>query len=147
MPKPLATVPTTSAVARLLDAAAVSGAVDPRPAPERDPNPEKGEVPRARRRAHPVKREVVLTEHTAEVLDVLVERLRAATRTRLSASHMLRAMITAVEPALSAVEVEVASSGPWRLPANGEQHDADRAEFERRMADAILAALHKRHWP
>lgn len=147
MPKPLATPPTSSAVARLLDASAVSGAVEPRHAPDRDPKPGKDEVTQPRRRAHPVKREVVLTEHTAEVLDVLVERLRAATRTRLSASHMLRAMITAVEPALSAVEVEVASSGPWRLPANGEQHDANRAEFERRMADAILAALHKRRWP
>lgn len=143
MPKPLATPPPTSSIARLLDASAVSRAVEPVPAGDRDAT----DSPKARRRAHPVKREVVLTEHTAEVLDVLVDRLRVATRTRLSASHLLRALIIAIEPSLGGVEVQVASSGPWRLPANGEQHDANRAEFEQRMADAILAALAKRRFP
>lgn len=139
MPKPLST-PPTSTVARLLDASAVTGAVD-RPAASSQSSPH---GPKARRRARPVKREVVLTDHTAEVLDVLVERLRAASHTRLSASHVVRALISALEPSVNALEVEVAASGPWRLPANGEPHDVDRAAFEQRMADAMLLAIHKR---
>lgn len=143
MPKPLMTN-ETSPVTRLLDASAVSRAVGPVPPPEQEPA---AGAPKPRRPAHPVKREVVLTEHTAEVLDVLVDRLRAATRTRLSASHLVRALVLAIEPSLAGIEVQVASTGPWRLPANGARHDADRAEFERRMADAVLAALLKRRLP
>ncbi|MCK6478322.1 MAG: hypothetical protein L6Q35_15995, partial [Phycisphaerales bacterium] len=139
MPKPLPPAAgSSSPVSRLLDASAVSRAVGPVPAT--DPAQPSAAPSKARRPAHPVKREVVLTEHTAEVLDVLVDRLRAATRTRLSASHLVRALVMAVEPSLAGIEVQVASTGPWRLPANGARHDADRAEFERRMAESFIAA-------
>jgi hypothetical protein len=147
MPKPLTSEETSSSsVARLLDASAVTRAVGPLSGSE-VPHAASPTTVKARRRAHPVKREVVLTEHTAEVLDVLVDRLRVATRTRLSASHLVRALVSAIEPSLAGIEVQVASTGPWRLPANGARHDVDRAEFERRMSEAILAALLKRRLP
>jgi hypothetical protein len=98
-------------------------------------------VPPSRQRRRSVKRELVLSDEAVQVLDDLIDRLRRATGTRLSCSHAVRAVLLTLAPCLAAIESRVTIAEPWRLPANGSRHDADRANFERRVAAAITSAL------
>lgn len=142
MAKPLTTPPPSSSIARLIDASAVTRALDPAATP-RPALPSSGgaEGPPSRQRRRSVKREIVLSNDAAQVLDDLLDRLRRATGTRLSCSHAVRAVLLTFAPCLAAIESRVTTAEPWRLPANGSRHDGDRAAFERRMAAAITAAL------
>lgn len=146
MARPLRETPPTSAVARLLDVGAAARAVSSTAAlaPE-SPNALSPAVTPIAAETRPlgpntlIKREFVLTPATDRAMTTLIDSLRLATGARVSASHVLRALLLAVEHAQGCIESESRHVGRLRLPSNARGRDAERAEFERRIA-AVLAA-------
>jgi len=148
MPRPLRENPPSSAVARLLDAEAASRAlsVAALPRPESQIARSSGADHR-----HPeivvqdanmlVKREFVLTSATDESLCQLVDLLRRTTGARMSASHVLRALILGLSHARPSLESEIRRLGSLRLPSNAPDKLSDRAQFERRIAAALVAGM------
>lgn len=148
MARPLRELPPTSAVARLLDVGAAtrataSAAVS---APE-STNVQSPPVTRVQSDSCRVegnaliKREFVLTPVTERVLTTLIDSIREATGARVSASHVLRALLLAVEHAQGTIDSEARRVGPLRLPSNARGRNAERAEFERRIAAALAAGM------
>lgn len=146
MPRALSRPPPTSSVARLLDADSVSRALKPVPPPDVAAAP-CGAPEQAESSATSIKREFVLTDDTAAILDVMVERLRNGTKTRLSASHAVRSLLWTVRPCLTLLDAVVAGSRPWKLPPNGGLHHVERVVYEQRIADAIATALRRNATP
>ena len=146
MPRALSRPPPTSSVARLLDADSVSRALQPVPTTEAAAGPH-GAPERAESSVTSIKREFVLTDDTAAILDAMVERLRIGTKTRLSASHAVRSLLLAVRPCLALFDAVVAGSRPWKLPPNGGSHYAERIAYEQRIADAIAEVLRRNSTP
>lgn len=146
MARPLRETPPTSAVARLLDVGAAARAVSSAAAlaPE-SPNalPHTVAPVAADICQHGVntliKREFVLTPATDRAMTTLIGSLRLATGARVSASHVLRSLLLAVEHAQGSIDSESRHVGPLRLPSNARGREAERIEFERRIA-AVLAA-------
>lgn len=151
MPKPLRHQPPSSSVAHLLDFSAAARAVSapveeetrgaregehPLSAPQRVPRREavSGEQPN-------VKRELVLTASTDEAFSRLVELYRRTTGTRLTASHVARAVFKSVAHSMDQLEREARRLGRLKLPSNARGNEAERERFEARIADAFLAGV------
>lgn len=148
MPRPLREAPPSSAVARLLDVEAATRAVSqaavlgpestnvatPPTFPHRSQSPEPTALAL-------VKREFVLTPATEQSLLALIDLLRRTTGARLSASHVLRALLIGVEHARPTIETESCRIGPLKLPSNAQGREAERARFERRIAAALVAGM------
>ncbi len=99
MAKALKNEPPTSSVGRLLDREAVARGLHPpsessRPPSNTDDRPFQPEV--RKRLPAVLKREVILTSEAEETLSQLVQTYRQATRTRLSNSHVIRALLRGV---------------------------------------------------
>ena len=148
MPKTLTEPPPTSSVARLLDKGAVARALSPGPSPPRAPSAFSeaagvslisgdGEAPRP----SPVKREFVLSREADATLATLVSIYRQATGSRLSASHIVRALLRSAEHGLESVEREAQRLGFLKLPSNGKGHEAQRKVFEAKLAGSFIAAM------
>lgn len=164
MAKQLQAQSTSSPIARLLDMQTAANAVAAAPVVHR-PQPENGPAGRPPPsavsnqdnpateprwtpgpRSHPaelrfIKRELVLTTETDETFTRLIDAFRRATGTRLSASHMARAMLRAVAFAMPSVEHEAARLGTMKLPSNARGRGIERERFEARLADALLSGL------
>lgn len=84
------------------------------------------------------KREVTFCEQTDPLLHELTERLRRSTRTRLTVSHVARALLRAFAPALPFVDECARGRGAWRLPSNARARQSEREQFEAELA-AVLA--------
>jgi len=153
MAKSLATPPPSSSVVRLLDLSAAARAVAINTAPSEpmakrvDVSPELTEaeapiqpVPPVPEKAH-VKREVVLTAETDAVFSRLVELYRRSTGTKLTASHVARAMLKGADHCMHHLEREARRIGPTRLPSNARGRELERARFEARLADAFIAGI------
>lgn len=157
MPKPLREPPPSSSVARLLDLDAAARAVAI-PATTVAPDDEcvaaaqvvlhparetTAERPTpARRPEHPhVKRELVLTPTADDTFTRLVEAYRRGTGTRLTASHVARAMLKGVAHCMDYLEKEARRIGPLKLPSNARGRELDRERFEARIADAFIAGI------
>lgn len=147
MPKTLTDPPPTSSVARLLDRGAVARALSPGPSPLRMPSASfeaagvsvvSGHGEAARQ--CPIKREFVLSRETDATLATLVSIYRQATGSRLSASHIVRALLRAAEHGLESIEREAQRLGLLRLPSNGKGHEAQRKAFEAKLAGSFIAA-------
>lgn len=149
MAKPLHQTPPTSSVSRLLDASAAMRATAPAPAgtPVSGalPVPMPVEVAGAPRDIFGevvyLKREFVVTLEADEAITRLVEAYRRATRTRMTASHVLRSVALAVERAMPTLEREAQRLGPMRLPSNARSRRAERERFERAIAAAFTAGM------
>lgn len=150
MAKTLRTSPPSSSVARLLDPIAASRAIEkvsghPLPnmtseypsAPIQDPRAVSDPGPRL------IKREIVLTPETDAILDELVEAFRRATRTRLTTSHVVRAMLLSAQHAGAAIQDHLHQAGYVRLPSNAQGHAAERQHFELLLARAFAVAMRK----
>jgi hypothetical protein len=138
MPKPLKYPPPLSAVRRFLNQDGISRALTKVESGE-EASAEPTELDSQSLR--PVKREFVLTPETAQILDNLVDSLRRMTSTRVSGSHVLRALLLAAEPGVASIGSELEREQPWRLPANGARFAPERAAFERRLGAALIKAL------
>lgn len=148
MPRPLREAPPSSAVARLLDVEAASRAVSQTAVV----GPESTVVvvpPTAQHRSQShepaafslVKREFVLTPATEQSLVALIDLLRRTTGARLSASHVLRALLIGIEHARPTIEAEARRLGPLKLPSNAQGRELERASFERRIAAMLVAGM------
>lgn len=167
MAKPLREPPPSSSVARLLDVEAASRALAPaQPTPaqpvepaNRDapanvpyiPPPQQREPPPARHVPTPtaspppatgepanIKRELVLSPSTEEAFSRLVELYRRSTGTRLSSSHVARAMLKGVAACMASLEREAEAIGRLRLPGNARGREGERERFEDQIAEAFV---------
>lgn len=149
MAKPLRSTPPTSSVARLLDLdAAARATASARPPPVQPPRaPRDGQPHRSWSPAQTdpdrptLHREVVLTRRADDTFSRLVELCRRSTGTRLTSSHVMRALLHAVAHCLPHIEHHARRTGPARLPSNARGRDAERERFEAVLADALLAGL------
>jgi hypothetical protein len=151
MPKPLTTKPPTSSVTRLLDLSSAARAVAPASEPPAqhqgaaatplEPRPPAATLPDD----HPcVKRELVLTPAADQAFTRLVDSYRRGTGTKLTASHVARAVLAAIGHAMPELEDEAAAIGIQKLPSNARASAPERARFEAMLADAFLQGL-RRH--
>lgn len=159
MPKTLREPPPSSSVAHLFDVAAAARAVaTPVIAPA--PASSGGEAPTSVRtkfsEAPPVaqgaarlttgeqptiKREFVLTPSADATFTRLVDLYRRSTGTRLTSSHVARAVFKGIEHCMDTLEREARRLGPQKLPANARGREIDRERFEARIADAFVAGV------
>jgi hypothetical protein len=154
MAKPLTISVPTSSVARVFDVGAAAEALAPPspivPIPSLQAEPQRPPaslpVNASRQRAatpeQPViKRELVLTASTDDALQNLVDAFRRSTRTRLTTSHVARALLKAVELCRPQIIREAKKLGAMKLPANARAWEKDRERFEAQLADVILAGI------
>lgn len=146
MAKPLNQSPPTSSVSRLLDASAAMRATAPATAPGRTPPVAMTIEVALPERDIPcevvyLKREFVVTMQADEAITRLVEAYRRATRTRMTASHVLRSVALAVERAMPTLEREAQRLGPRKLPSNARARRGERERFERAIAAAFTAGM------
>ncbi len=150
MAKELAQPPPSSSVAHLFDLKAAARAVAnnetvpqtlmPPVNPPRTPSATDQSRPNATKKKLP-KREVVLTANTDEVFSTLVELYRRATGTKLTASHVARAILKGAAHCMHFLEREARRIGPMSLPSNATGHELEREQFEARLADAFIAGI------
>jgi len=156
MAKPLTARPPSSAVARLFDEdAAVRAAATlaltstpardastaaQRPTGQSLPGNWPGS-PAATGEPATIKRELILTPAAEATLIRLVAIYRQATGTKLTTSHVARAVLHAVGTCLPLIEREASKIGQMPLPSNAKGREAERDSFERRLAQAFLASL------
>ncbi len=88
-----------------------------------------------------IKREFVLSAETDESLSRLVQVLRGATRSRLTYSHVARAILIGIEHCMTTIAREASALGPMKLPSNAKGRDRDREAFERRLAGVLLFGI------
>jgi len=153
MPKALAKPPPSSSVARFLDLSAAAravavnnNAIDSVAAPDahaREPIETAASVqhaPSIKKKDQP-KREVVLTLETDEVFSRLVELYRRMTGTKLTTSHVARAILKGAHHCMPYLEREARHIGPMNLPSNARGRELERERFEARLADAFIAGM------
>lgn len=144
MARALKNEPPTSSVGRLLDREAVARALHPpfessRPQSCSDGRPS---MTQARNRESAVlKREFVLTSEAEETLSQLVQTYRQATRTRLSNSHMIRALLRGVAHGMSEIQREAELLGALKLPSNAKGREREREWFEDALASSFVSAM------
>ena len=148
MARNLRTTPPTSSVARLLDPTAAARAIQKisgHQAPSVDmdsariPPPSHPALDRSDVRL--IKREVVLTPETDAILNELVDAFRRATCTRLSTSHVVRAILLSAHHVSSELQNHIPQAGSVRLPSNARGRDAERQHFELLLARAFANAI------
>jgi len=150
MAKPIQERPPSSVVARLLDTAAAARAIQPRgfiehtrPDSRNSPDGTPAMNPITPGTPRHVKREITLTPQANETLDTLVELCRRATGTRLSTSHVLRAVLVSIMHSMPFLDYEMMKVGPLKLPGNSPDRQSEREHFESRLAQALLAGIRR----
>lgn len=99
-------------------------------------------VPRPKPSATPiVKREFMLTPSADDTLFHAVRALSGATGTNLSNSHFLRVLLKVVAHAMPQIEQAAARLGELKRPGNAPENQAEREEYEQRMAEAVAAGI------
>lgn len=147
MAKPIYQSPPTSSVARFLNRQVASSAVSPAKHAQDDERLTDdaylgGAAARERGRSgRHIKREFILAAQTDATFEELLTILRRSTRSRISASQVLRALLTVTGRALPAIEAEALRMGAIRMPGNGNARMAARIAFDERIADTIATAL------
>ena len=158
MARPLRAPPPSSSVVGLLDMGAAARALaPPEPIP---PGPavmqvvESPRVPFAAAVAAPVhvpvcptgeaadlKREFVLSQSTDEAFTELVDLLRKATGSRLTSSHVARALCRGLAQCMPFIEREARRIGRLKLPANARGREAERERFEERITQSLVDGI------
>ena len=160
MPKAPSRIPLNSAVAPYLEdaAAGVTSIINSSPPDSSPPRnsapistaPPASEYPSRHfvRAAQPmnsepavIKRELALNSHTDETFTRLVEIFRRHTGTRLSSSHLARALFLGMGCCLDRIEREAKRCGRRKLPSNARGREAERESFERTIARALIAGI------
>jgi hypothetical protein len=153
MAKPLRTPPPSSSIARLFDLDAAARAVAAPAAATKPQETERASAlePAVQARAAPapshasatpnIKREFVFTLASEATFSQLVETYRRSTGTKLTASHVARALIKGVAHCMEYLEKEARRIGPLKLPSNARGRESEREKFEARIADAFIAGI------
>ena len=139
MAKPLHEPPPSSSVARLLDRhTAARATVVPSSTLPHVTEPASGSTDAPA----PIKREFTLSPSTDEAFNRLVAVYRRATKTRLSNSHVIRAIFIGLTHCMDSLEHEALRClVPQKLPSNARGSESDRARFEQRLAYAFIAGM------
>lgn len=150
MARPLRDPPPSSSIARLLDAEAAARATSRQEGLSLSQVASAGHVDHAQ--SHPahadwpdafqprrVKREVLLCPETDETLDEVVRILRLNTRSRVTTSHVVRALLRATHRRLEVIRSQASQLGPRRLPSNAPGAEQTRRNFEEALAAIFLA--------
>ena len=158
MPKPLREAPPSSSVARLLDVDAASRALSATSARTGEVKPDlsltvtsfmepRGSIPLPSPHGSPgresasIKREFILTAFTDETFTRLVELYRRSTSTRLSSSHVFRAMLRGFAASMDSLQHEAAKIGRLKLPGNAAGREQERERFEERIAETLVNGM------
>lgn len=150
MARSLRDMPPTSSVARLLDSNAAGRAtrtLDPTDAHGHEPSEDEpayspaGAVPAVTPKSKPTKREFLLSREADAALERLIQILRDATGTRLTASHVARALLLAAEHAAPHIRQAAELLGSETLPSNAPAYEFARRRFEGRIARAIVEGM------
>jgi hypothetical protein len=142
--KALKNEPPTSSVGRLLDKDAAARALHPSFKSSRAPlyaGDRPSTVPVRKTESTVLKREVVLTSEAEETLSQLVQTYRQATRTRLSNSHVIRALLRGVAHGMSEIQREAELLGTLKLPSNAKGCEHERERFEDALASSFVSAM------
>jgi hypothetical protein len=134
MAKPLTSALPSSAVARLLEPGVARAALVEPPASAAKPPESTGETP-------DIKREFILTQSTDDALGHLTSLYSKATGTNVTNSHFLRALLKALMHAMPEVERQAWQIGKLRRPSNARGREAERDEYEKRIAASLLAGM------
>jgi hypothetical protein len=86
-------------------------------------------------------REFKLTPGTDATVEWLVDLFREQTRTRLTASHVARALLKAVHHAKPEIERAAKQLQRLKLPSKSREAELERERFEARIADVIVAGM------
>ena len=87
------------------------------------------------------KREVSLSSEAEKTLSQLVQTYRQATRTRLSNSHVIRALLRGVAHGMSEIRREAELLGTLKLPSNAKGCEHEREQFEDALASSFVSAM------
>ena len=148
MPKPLLRPQPTSSVANILDKSVARAALA-RVTPAR-------RVEETEQAAHTtsvvadealtetptIRRQFILTPSADLTLKHIVALYSKATGSELTNSHVLRALLKAIEHAMPQLEHEAEQMGKLKRPKNDRANEAHRDEFERKLASCIVAGMH-----
>ena len=134
MAKPLTSAVPSSAVARLLEPGVARAALVEAPGGAPKPPEPTGETP-------DIKREFILTQTADDALGHLTALYSKATSTNVTNSHFLRAVLKVLAHAMPEVEKQAWQTGKLRRPSNARGNEAEREEYERRLAVSLLAGL------
>src|SRR4051794_11818936 len=152
MAKPLTIIPPTSSVAKLLDPGIGAAALRPVGPPAGGPVHGRAGAQQDGPAVPPrpiaptgepadIKREFTLTRSADGALNELLALLQRQTGSKLHSSHLMRAILRAFQHALPEIEREAAALGPLKRPRNASGQEAERDEFEARLAAALLSGL------
>ncbi len=86
-------------------------------------------------------REFMLTPKADAVIEHLVDVFRRTTRTRLTTSHVARAVIKAIDHAMEEIERAAKTLPALKLPPNSRGGELERERFEAVLADVIVSSL------
>jgi hypothetical protein len=134
MAKPLTSAVPSSAVARLLEPGVARAALVEAKGGTTKVQEPTGETP-------DIKREFILTQTADDALGHLTSLYSKATGTHVTNSHFLRAVLTALSHAMPEVERQAWQIGKLRRPSNARGKEAERDEYERRLAASLLAGM------
>jgi hypothetical protein len=134
MAKPLTSAVPSSAVARLLEPGVARAALAEAPAGNSKAPEPTGETP-------DIKREFILTQTADDALGHLISLYSKATGTHVTNSHFLRAVLKALALAMPDVEKQAWQIGKLRRPSNARGKEAERDEYEKQIAAALLAGM------
>jgi hypothetical protein len=82
-----------------------------------------------------------LSQAAEDTFCELVALYQRATGTRLTGSHVARAMLKGVAHCMDSLEREARYIGRLKLPSNARGKEADRERFEDRIATAFIAGI------
>lgn len=88
-----------------------------------------------------IKREFILTRAADDTLQDAVRLLSRATGANLTNSHFLRVVLKTVQLAMPELEREAAKLGKLKRPSNARGNEAEREEYEGRLAEVVHSAI------
>lgn len=88
-----------------------------------------------------IAREFYVTQAADDTLQDVIRLLSRATGTNISNSHFLRVLLKAVAHAMPEIKKEAYKVGKLKRPSNSRSGQAEREEYERALANVVVAAI------
>ena len=148
MPKPLLRPQPTSSVANILDESVARAALARVTSARRVEETEQAAhttsvvADEALTETPTIRRQFILTPSADLTLKHMVALYSKATGSELTNSHVLRALLKAIEHAMPQLEHEAEQMDKLKRPKNDRANEAHRDEFERKLASCIVAGMH-----
>ena len=148
MPKPLLRPQPTSSVANILDESVARAALARVTPARRVEETEKAAhttsfvADEALTETPTIRRQFILTPSADLTLKHIVALYSKAIGSELTNSHVLRALMKAIEHAMPQLEHEAEQMDKLKRPKNDRANEAHRDEFERKLASCIVAGMH-----